>query len=210
MNSAKGEPNDHGEMASRDETAADRVDSIRAESGVKSPIDFPIEQLDVAPVQASASAQAASSRVAWALHPTHRRGLAILLLLGCAIAGGRLIRDRSDIPLPAREGMFAHELQDRIDPNEADAELLSALPGLGARRAGDIVRFRERMKPITPDGVVFKSSHDLMQVRGIGAALSAQLEPFLHFPTSSQKSQTSDSPNPERPNPMTDEPIEAR
>lgn len=184
MKSAKDQPDDADDAASHAEASAKDVDANRDQSNIASP-------LDGAPPESAGSQQAGSGRIAWALHPTHRRGLAILLVLGCALAAGRLIRDQRHIPMPAGEGMLAGELQDRIDPNEADAELLSALPGLGARRAGDIVRFRERMKPLTPGGIVFRSSHDLMQVRGIGAALSAQLEPFLRFPDAGNSGESS-------------------
>jgi hypothetical protein len=175
MKPAKDKLDDPPDASSLGGASAKDMDSIGERSDVASPLDGTMSA-------SSASGQTGSGRIVWALHPTHRRGLAILLVLGCVLAAGRLIRDQSHIPMPAGEGMLAGELQDRIDPNEADAELLSALPGLGARRAGDIVRFRERMKSITPGGIVFRSSHDLMQVRGIGAALSAQLEPFLRFP----------------------------
>ena len=43
-------------------------------------------------------------------------------------------------PVPAR---FS-ELADRIDPNTADWQTLAALPGIGERRAKDIVAYRER------------------------------------------------------------------
>ncbi len=94
-----------------------------------------------------------------------------------------LLRNRSfvDDPIPNQAERYL-ELQDRIDPNTADASLLAALPALGERRALDIVEFREKMQQGDPTRVVYQKLDDLMQVKGLGVAITRQLQPFLRFP----------------------------
>jgi hypothetical protein len=76
-----------------------------------------------------------------------------------------------------------HELlSDRIDPNTADWPTLAALPGIGERRAQDIVAYRERRRQHAPDAVVFRDADDLARVRGIGYAVVNALRPHLIFP----------------------------
>jgi len=59
-----------------------------------------------------------------------------------------------------------------IDLNRAPARALTAIPGLGERRAGDIVADREAHGP-------FESVADLARVRGIGPATVEQVRPFV-------------------------------
>lgn len=95
--------------------------------------------------------------------------------------------DRSHVPDPqAPEGSRAAELASRIDPNAADWQTLSAIPTLGPKRAKDIVAFRERARASDRSKVVFHSSVDLMQVRGIGLATLENVRPYLIFPSDSE------------------------
>ena len=82
--------------------------------------------------------------------------------------------------VPARYG----ELADKIDPNTADWQALAALPGIGERRARDIVAYRERVRGGDPSRVVFDAPGDLLYVKGVGAAMVSALQPFLVFPPS--------------------------
>ena len=76
----------------------------------------------------------------------------------------------------------AAELADRLDPNVADWQTLAAIPELGEKRAQAIVAYRERFAASHPPGArAFPSAHDLIRVKGIGAATAANLEPFLTF-----------------------------
>ena len=84
-------------------------------------------------------------------------------------------------PQPERPARF-DELADRIDPNTADWATLAALPGIGEKRARDIVAFREESKRMFPNGVVFTRREDLLKVKGIGLAMLEAIEPFLMFP----------------------------
>ena len=76
------------------------------------------------------------------------------------------------------------ELADRIDPNTADWQTLAALPGIGERRARDIVEYRQRKQTQANDPtlVVFDAPGDLLYVRGVGVAVVAGLKPYLSFP----------------------------
>ncbi|WP_024606192.1 MULTISPECIES: ComEA family DNA-binding protein [unclassified Pseudoalteromonas] len=56
-----------------------------------------------------------------------------------------------------------------ISINNADAEKLAKLPGIGKKKAQAIVDFRE-------ENCEFKSVSDLSQVKGIGKKLLAKLE----------------------------------
>jgi len=81
------------------------------------------------------------------------------------------------------EPQRAHELADRIDPNTADEQTLSALPLLGEKRAKMVVDYRDHFHALKPDEVVFQKPEDLMRIRGIGVNTVDQLRPYLIFPT---------------------------
>lgn len=112
-----------------------------------------------------------------------RRGLLLLCgaMLVCVFIGLLLNRSFVDDPIPNRAERYL-ELQDKIDPNDADVALLAALPALGERRAADIVAFREKQRETTPGRAVFRRPEDLMQIRGIGGAIVDQVRPYLRFP----------------------------
>lgn len=86
-------------------------------------------------------------------------------------------------PQPETPARF-DELADKIDPNTANWETLAAVPGLGQRRARDIVDFRQRKRDLAhdPNLVVFHTGNDLLFVRGVGVATVDNLKPYLLFP----------------------------
>ena len=94
-------------------------------------------------------------------------------------------------PQPERSPRYG-DLADRIDPNTADWQTLAALPGIGERRARDIVEYRERKRAQARDPglVVFDAPGDLLYVRGIGAATVAGMKPYLLFPTTNRSAAT--------------------
>ena len=112
-----------------------------------------------------------------------RRALAGAVAVFIACVAIALIRNPShvDDPLPA-EGPRYGELVDKLDPNTADVASLSALPQLGARRARDIIEYRERVRAGDGGRIVFSKLDDLLRVRGVGHAMSRHLEPYLTFP----------------------------
>lgn len=81
-------------------------------------------------------------------------------------------------PEPAR----AAEVEDRINPNTADAQMLAALPLIGEKRAQDIVAYRERFAAEHPGALPFAQPSDLLNIRGIGPAMLSQIEPYLNIP----------------------------
>ena len=87
-------------------------------------------------------------------------------------------------PQPERPPRF-DDLADRIDPNSADWQTLAVLPGLGERKAKDIVEYRQRKRSEAKDPtlIVFRTENDLLYVRGIGAALIEGMRPHLLLPS---------------------------
>jgi Helix-hairpin-helix motif len=81
-----------------------------------------------------------------------------------------------------------YELADRIDPNTVDWQTLAALPGIGERRARDIVEYRERKRAQAGDPalVVFDAPGDLLYVKGVGVAIVDGLKPYLLFPATNR------------------------
>lgn len=117
-----------------------------------------------------------------AFTPGQRRAIAGLLTLFLACLAVGLIRNPTTVgdPLPDAPPRLA-ELGDRIDPNVAEARLLAAIPGLGEKRAAEIVAYRERQR--RGGRVAFRSAGDLLRVNGVGASIARQIEPYLSFPS---------------------------
>jgi competence ComEA-like helix-hairpin-helix protein len=117
---------------------------------------------------------------------SQRRGLiAILAAITLALAV-RLILNPRTIPNPQPpEGPAAAQLQDRIDPNQATAAELAAIPGLGEKRAADIVQYRQNFSKDHPNRLAFSNILDLQRVSGIGAGLTETMDPYLIFPSQS-------------------------
>jgi hypothetical protein len=115
---------------------------------------------------------------------SQRRGLMVLLAIFVVYLSIEWASHRLwlPIPLPA-DGPAAAELADRIDPNSADWQTLSALPGIGEKRAHKIVAYREKRLTDRPGRPVFTCVEDLGFVGGIGLETQAKLAPYLMFPT---------------------------
>ena len=138
------------------------------------------------------SAPSDTSRFAWT--EPQRRVLLVLLTVLLLFLGGRYACNTMYVsdPQPDTPPRY-HELADRIDPNTADWQTLAALPGIGERRAKDIVEYRERKRAEAgnPDFVVFDAEGDLLYVRGIGPALVEGMKPYLVFPSAAVRSPAS-------------------
>lgn len=61
---------------------------------------------------------------------------------------------------------------ERVNLNQADAEALSALPGIGPALAERVVAYRQENGP-------FATLNDLSQVRGVGPALVERLKALV-------------------------------
>ena len=121
------------------------------------------------------------SRLTWSA--PQRRVLLVLLSVMCVALVLRYAFNSAYVsdPQPERPARF-DELVDRIDPNTADWQMLAALPGIGEKRAKDIVAYRERVQKGDPRRVVFDAEGDLLFVKGIGPALVSGIRPYLLFP----------------------------
>lgn len=101
--------------------------------------------------------------------------LAVLAAL-CAVSAVAVYRwnDRKDLlsPPQAAAVYVLHGGDYKMDLNEANAELLSDLPGIGARLAERIVTYRETVG-------AFTCIDDLEQVEGIGKATVERLRPYV-------------------------------
>jgi competence protein ComEA len=74
--------------------------------------------------------------------------------------------------LASLSALAAAETQPVVNINTADAKQLSLLPRVGLALAERIVDYRKQNGP-------FKSTDELMLVRGVGEKLYAQLKPYL-------------------------------
>ena len=61
---------------------------------------------------------------------------------------------------------------ERINLNEADLYDLQRLPGIGEKRAGDILAYRQENGP-------FESVEELMQINGIGEGILEELRNYV-------------------------------
>lgn len=84
-------------------------------------------------------------------------------------------------PQPPQGPLYA-DLEDRIDPNTADWPAWAALPGIGEKRAKQIVAERERRAAMMPGRPPFAHPDDLQEVKGIGPATVQRLAPYLIWP----------------------------
>jgi competence protein ComEA len=124
---------------------------------------------------------------------SERRIVIVLLALAVLGQGVRLLLDRTTPPgealLPARQRATVAAQREasrqigiplapgeHVDPDRATAQELARLPGIGMRRAKEIVTDREVRG-------AFGSTEGLLRVTGIGPATLRKLEPFLRFQT---------------------------
>jgi len=71
-------------------------------------------------------------------------------------------------------------LQNKINPNKAEAVSLRRLPGIGSGRAEAIVRYREQ-KRLDGEEKVFRCSDDIDDVEGIGVKTINNISNWLTF-----------------------------
>jgi competence protein ComEA len=73
------------------------------------------------------------------------------------------------------------ELQNRINPNDAPAESLARLPGIGIIKANAIVEYRRQFRKNDRGDLAFKGCNDLDNVRGIGPKTVSNMCKYLRF-----------------------------
>ena len=121
------------------------------------------------------------SSFAWTL--PQRRVLLLLLTVLLVFLSVRYALNPTYVadPQPERPARF-DELADKVDPNTADWPALAALPGIGEKRARDIVAHREDARRYAAGGVVFARREDMLRVKGIGVVMLEGIAPYLAFP----------------------------
>jgi competence ComEA-like helix-hairpin-helix protein len=121
---------------------------------------------------------------AFAWTAPQRRALLAVLTVLCLGLGIRYACNPTFVsdPQPERPARY-DDLADRVDPNTADLNTLTAIPNLGEKRAEAIIEFREMRARQHPGQPAFRVVEDLMAVRGIGSAMVDNLKPYLTFPT---------------------------
>ena len=126
----------------------------------------------------------------WSWTPSQRRVLLGILVCLFIYLSVRYVFDPVYVsdPQPELPSRF-NDLADRIDPNTADWETLAALPGIGEKRAKDIVGYRDRAAAERPGQAVFEKPTDLLRIRGVGRAMMEGMEPYLAFPSSAPATQ---------------------
>jgi len=68
----------------------------------------------------------------------------------------------------AAKKAMSQAIDTKLDINKANAEQLTALPGVGIKKAGEIVKYRELNGN-------FKSIDELVNVKGIGVKMVAKM-----------------------------------
>ncbi|MGN0985879.1 MAG: ComEA family DNA-binding protein [Candidatus Enterenecus sp.] len=95
--------------------------------------------------------------------------LAAGLMLGLFAAGQAGARPLESLPASSQAAGWGHPAAEgQIDINTADAQALTALPGIGPARAAAIVAYREEHGP-------FRYPEELLQVEGIGTGILADI-----------------------------------
>jgi hypothetical protein len=129
------------------------------------------------------AAPPSSDGPAFAWTAPQRRALLAILSVLCLGLGIRYACNPTFVsdPQPERPARYG-DLADRVDPNTADLNTLTAIPNLGEKRAEAIIEFREMRARQHPGQPAFRVVEDLMAVRGIGPAMVDNLKPYLNFP----------------------------
>ena len=68
-----------------------------------------------------------------------------------------------------------------VNINTEPAQSLERLPRVGAKRAADIVKYRDSRRRATGEKIVFKNLADLDNVKGIGTKTLDVLKPYIRF-----------------------------
>lgn len=73
------------------------------------------------------------------------------------------------------------ELDEKINPNEAQIASLVRLPGIGISRAEAIVAYRKNFSNRESNKAAFRNSDDLQKVKGIGTKTVQNISQWLKF-----------------------------
>lgn len=101
------------------------------------------------------------------------KGLTLALFLLLAISSTSFANSQT-MTQPTGNLQTIQQAAERININQASAEQLSSLPGIGPSKAEAIIALRETKGRFT-------STSDLQNVKGIGKKTAARLEPLISF-----------------------------
>jgi competence protein ComEA len=90
-------------------------------------------------------------------------------------------------PVRAPHAWFKPKVEGRINVNQASAQQLALLPGIGPATAAKIIAYRERQP--------FTRPQQLMQVKGIGKKTYAAIMPFITLSGDTTLRTTSEPPS---------------
>ncbi len=115
--------------------------------------------------------------------PAQRGVLIVFVLIFAGFLAWQTWFDRQFVTNPQTgEGPRSAELLDRVDPNTAPLAELSLVPGLGQKRAREILAYRREFFRTRPHAIPFEREEDLLKVKGIGVTVLENLKPYLVFP----------------------------
>jgi hypothetical protein len=132
--------------------------------------------------------------------PAQRGVLIAFVLLFAGFLAWQTWSNRRFVPNPqSDEPPRNPQLLDRIDPNTATLAELSLLPGLGQKRAREILDYRKEFFRTRPHGIPFERDQDLLKVTGIGVGILENLKPYLAFPGPTAQAPKTQAPESEAP-----------
>ena len=118
----------------------------------------------------------------WTTRQRLALSLLILLILSYLLIRYQFTPSRINNPQPL-EGPRANDLQNKLDPNTATLDDLSALPNLGPAMARRILEDRQQFQKQHPNQPPYQKLEDLQRIKGIGPATLENLRPYLKFPS---------------------------
>jgi len=85
------------------------------------------------------------------------------------------------LPVKQEDKYNVIAINDKINPNLADWPSLARLPGIGEKRAKDIINYRNNQKIYDNTSTIYNEYTDLAKVNGIGTITCEQIRDYLIF-----------------------------
>ncbi len=73
------------------------------------------------------------------------------------------------------------KISEKINPNTANWPSLARLPGIGEKRAKDIIYYRNKQQIYDNNSTVYNVYNDLAKVKGIGKVTCEKIRDYLIF-----------------------------
>ena len=91
------------------------------------------------------------------------------------------VKTQAYLPVKQEDKYNVIALNDKINPNLADWPSLARLPGIGEKRAKDIINYRNNQKIYDNISTIYNEYTDLANVKGIGTITCEQIRDYLIF-----------------------------